>query len=306
MKRRHFRLRNPSHPVRRRAQSLVAALILLAFVTALFGSMAMGLFLEAGLAAGQNERIAAFYLARAGIETAAAELLAHEAETHFVADPWRDNSEAFSGRAMGPGNFDVRHRRPEDGRFAFGAVDEESKVNINKASGAMLEALHPAFTREAVYATLNFRLQRPFRTVSELEALDILPPGTLRQSPPQGGGVLADLLTVFGDGRVNVNTASPTVLACLPGVTRQEAEAFAAWREEHGEAVADLEEAAQRLAVGAERIDEFLQRTRTDSEHFTATSTGRIPDSPGTTAEVRQVMRRTDDGLVVLEFEQLR
>lgn len=296
----------PARRGRREAQSLVAALIVLAFVTSLFGAMSVALWAEAGLATGHHERLEAFYAARAGAEAAMRELLADDPAVDALTDGWSDNPEAFEGVGLGRAVFHVRYRRFEDGAFVFGAVDEERKVNINTASASMLARLSQAFDRDSAYAVLNHRMRRPFRSPAELEELGILRRGTLREPLPGAHGRLGDLLTVFGDGRVNVNTAVPHVLACLPGVTLEKAEVFALWRKETGFAVADLGEAARLLGVGAEHGEGFRRHAKVSSDHFTIFASGRLPDAPGAAADIRQVVNREPGGLTVLEFEQLR
>ncbi len=90
--------------------------------------------------------------------------------------------------------------------FRYTMVDENSRVSLNTASQAVLARV-PGFDLDAAVAVTTSTL-RPFHVIEELRALDEkIPPETLQRARP--------FLTVYGSGKVNINTAPPEVLQAL-------------------------------------------------------------------------------------------
>lgn len=107
-------------------------------------------------------------------------------------------------------------------QITYQIEDLERYVNINTAPDALLEAL-PGIDR-SVARRIRFRREgaegasprAPFQDLAELRTLEGL------SEPDWFGGAgepgLGELVSVHGDGRVNINTAPESVLAVLPEV----------------------------------------------------------------------------------------
>jgi hypothetical protein len=135
-------------------------MLLLAFMTSLFGSMALVLLLEERAARLQGDRIAAHYVARSGLAAAHALLLEDDAAIDCPADAWQSDADRLARVAVGEGYYDVAYAEPMTGRRRTGAVDEERKLNVNVAEAAMIAALHSALTDEAAEAIVARRAER--------------------------------------------------------------------------------------------------------------------------------------------------
>jgi len=98
-------------------------------------------------------------------------------------------------------------RRQELGRgaFEYTLVDEESRININTVPQEVLARL-PSIGVDGAVAITTTTL-RPFHLTEELLLLDAITPEMWQDSK--------DLMTVYGYGRVNLNTAPPAVLSAL-------------------------------------------------------------------------------------------
>lgn len=109
----------------------------------------------------------------------------------------------------------------ENDIVAYVIHDEERYVNINTAPQALLEEID-SLSRSAVRRivarrdTLREEQRMPFNAMEEIRYIRGISEddwfGTRRATG------LKDLLTVWGDGKINVNTASREVLESIPGM----------------------------------------------------------------------------------------
>lgn len=118
--------------------------------------------------------------------------------------------------------------------------DLERRIDINTAPLEILENL-PGLSRSALRAIHARRTgvgdagappgEGPvrFHDIAELRDLDDVDEAAWRGEGEAPG--LRDLMTAFGDGRINVNTAPAGVLVTIPNVTEEDAETIVAWRE---------------------------------------------------------------------------
>lgn len=127
----------------------------------------------------------------------------------------------------------------------------EDRVNIQTADENSLTALR-GITRQIAHAVVTYRGQHQFQSIADL--LDVTPPANQSPSADPGdssGGQpgnqvvsenlfldLADNVTIDRGqsqaGLINVNTASLDVLVCLPGVSRELAQAIISHRASGG------------------------------------------------------------------------
>jgi DNA uptake protein ComE-like DNA-binding protein len=124
----------------------------------------------------------------------------------------------------------------------------EDRVNIQTADENALNALS-GMTPQIAHAIVAYRGQHQFRSIADL--FDVTPPQNQRgprldnQAQPGTGMVsddlfasIADSITISSDqnqpGAVNINTAGLDVLICLPGITRELAQAIISQRQSSG------------------------------------------------------------------------
>jgi len=295
-------------------QALIVTLVVLAFITSVMSALSLSLLLDVKAAERHNRRVQAYYLARSGAEVAMHELLRDDPSVDALADPWcRDGSTPMKAN-LGDGEFHVDAVSEVTGKGRAGIVDEERKLNINKADPAMLRNLHPAMTTEIVQAIVARRSQRPFECLGELAALPETPKGFLtlpRKDAPAG---LESLLTVHGEGKINVNTAPLAVLRSVESIGPERAGKLIGLRNgEDGEPgteddrpFATVREIQQRLEMDGAPFAGARPWVAVTSRHFTIVATGSVPGKRPTVRRVRQVVRRDNEGIRVERFEQVR
>ncbi len=187
-----------------------------------------------------EERADTRLIAEAGVKKAIAKL-AGEAEEKFdsLSQKWSNDPEAFRDVAIGDGKFSVFYET-DSGESRFGLIDEESKININGADAQVmsrlfrlsgldeLEAQDLAFAvvdwRDAdsqlsgpsggaegsYYRMLAFSYEpkdAPFEALDELLLVKGVNENIFQK--------IKRYITIYGSGRVNINTAGKVVLLSL-------------------------------------------------------------------------------------------
>ena len=103
-------------------------------------------------------------------------------------------------------------------------------------------------------------------------------------------------------GVVNINTAGVEVLACLPGMTRDLAQAIVTFRKSNGY----FPNTAHLLKVpgmSPEIFRQVIPRVSVRSETFRILSEGRVPAS-GTRQRIQEIVRVSLDGLTTLSYRE--
>src|SRR5438445_2919019 len=175
--------------------------------------------LDQRLVSYQRDRLTALYLAKAGYLRALVELERGPIpQTDSYLDSWANNPDAFRLTPLGPGSFTVSYALPGQDPPAgvvYGIVDEDRKININTAPKAILARL-PGMTEEVADALLEWRARhkslvviedKPFKVLEELRLVDGMTPEVFQALEP--------FVTVYSDGKVNLNTAPREVMAAL-------------------------------------------------------------------------------------------
>ncbi len=179
------------------------------------------------------------WLARAGIRHATAVLNMEASADSLnawdaVTEVWAYSPELFKHVACGNGFFAVGYAIKNDEadvREVYGMVDENRKINLNRAPAEILLRL-PGMNAEKVAALLDWRDRDDISEAGGAEAayylalhpsyrckdadLDCVEELELVRGFTQHDVQrLRPLVTVYGDGRVNINTASAEVLQVL-------------------------------------------------------------------------------------------
>ncbi len=202
---------------------LILVLWILSFLVLLGLGLAYTTSLDQKLVGYQRDRLMALYLAKGGYYRALAELEQDPTpQVDSYLDPWAHNPDAFQEAALGQGSFTVSYPLPgEDGSegVVYGVVDEDRKVNINTASQAVLLRL-PGMTDEIADSVLDWRAEhrglgeslgkvkdRPFKVLEELLLVEGMTDEVFQGLQP--------FITIYTDGKVNLNTAPQEVLKAL-------------------------------------------------------------------------------------------
>jgi len=310
-----------------RGYALIAALIVLILLMTLTTTITLTLMTEARLAANEERRMQTLYAARAGLEVAAARLMADEPSVDGLGDLWTTMGDEPGEVVAGGGTFNVVRQDEVGGGEKGGMVDEERKLNVNVASAAQLETFlrlaipdpdRAEFIRKITAAIVERRKAHSFAAVAELTTVDGIDYEFLNLTRDKAPAGLRSLLTVYGDGKVNVNTAPVVVLAAVNGLDHNLAETIVAYRETGGpnggrRLIKDLADVKERLQWSDAAFEQIADQLCVASRHFTMTSVGRPASEVEAVAElrtserriVRQVVRRDGNTLTVVTYEQL-
>jgi general secretion pathway protein K len=186
-----------------------------------------------------KNRAQMYYLAKAGVRRAIAEIRSDETEDYdALNDNWSNNEEAFKNIELGNGIFSVEYAL-DNGESRYGLIDEERKININSASLGVLVNLFTIVGRvtssqalEIASSIIDWRDEdeEPLEDGAESGYYITLKPPYICKNAEFG--VLEELLfvkgmtedifykvkekiTVYGEGAVNINTADSLVLRSL-------------------------------------------------------------------------------------------
>jgi general secretion pathway protein K len=186
-------------------------------------------------------RIESYQLARAGVEKAIIEVLSETNSWSGPGESWC-KEDLFKNIGLGGGSYSVWHKVVQaDGSVAtvYGMGDEESRININKASQKQLSAfvmtaggMDSAAAADIAASIVDWLdkdddmltggaeknyyegLSQPirchngdFQSVYELLLVKGMTPALFERLGPH--------MTIYGTGKVNVNTADAVVLASV-------------------------------------------------------------------------------------------
>lgn len=232
-------------------------------------------------------------------------LLGEDANQNGILDPEEDDG----GETYPPDNRDGRLNAGWAGLISFeswGANQDaagQDRINIQTASEMELTALN-GITPDLARAIVEFRNQERFENIADL--LDVAAMSRPQPQPPQQAGsgpnqsptqnaqprptgpklISEDLFLQIADnvttqsettlhGLVNINSASQAVLACLPGITEELAQAIVNYRESAGY-FANIGWLLRVPGVSREIFQQVAPRITARSETFRILSEGKI------------------------------
>jgi general secretion pathway protein K len=212
---------------------LVTTLWILTILVILAAGIGFRTSLEARLNKYNMDSIRGRYFARAGVYKSLG-ILANDNNSY---DSARECGAAFP---TDKNAADIFSEKPEDGSFTvgfeeeasfhYGMMDEERKININTASQAVLESLLSAGSPEAAASIISWRgqtqvlngawddyyksLEAPYECKhAEFSVIEELM--LVKGVTPELFDSIKDYVTVYGDGKININTATKKVLVAL-------------------------------------------------------------------------------------------
>jgi type II secretory pathway component PulK len=214
---------------------LILSLWILALLTLMASSISFHATLQMKVVRHHMNQLQGRYLAQAGIFWTMNFLTKIDKETYqTLSQEWSSNPEAFRERKLGHDSFTISYTFLDSqlgSQIRFGIMDEERKININTAPKEILLEL-PEATEEIVDAILDWRdkntsaerrgveneyyqdLKIPYPSkdgpIEQLEELLLV-----REVTPELLKKWLSLLTIYGDGRVNINTASGEIFQMI-------------------------------------------------------------------------------------------
>ena len=239
--------RNPSDG----GVALIVVLLLLALLLTVVAEFAQAMRLEAVTARNFRSALSEAWLAEAAYQRAVAEILPNALAHELDADGALMFRRVRLGSPTVPERLDLQ---VNPGRLSYRLTDESARINLNRATREVLDRLFQEIgveksNRDVIVDSIQdwrdpneehrlngaesdyyLRLPVPYRSknadfdsVDELLQVQGVTRAMLYGRPDVPG--LAEHLTVFGTGAINVNTASPVVLRAL-GLAPAEVEAL--------------------------------------------------------------------------------
>ncbi|MFA5146426.1 MAG: hypothetical protein WC515_03485 [Candidatus Omnitrophota bacterium] len=221
----------------RKGTILVASLWILSILSIMAVGIGFRTSLEARLSKYNLDRMKSLYLARAGsfrsLEAISADGRDYDSMREcgiMISDeygPEAGPSVFFSDIRAGDGTFSVGYT--SDKKYYAGMSDEARRININTAPAAVLERLLGPGNEEVASYVIDWRdtdaitargesedayyqsLEHPYRCKNG----NFLAPEELfmvRGMTPEIFYNIKEYITVFGEGKININTAPPRVL----------------------------------------------------------------------------------------------
>lgn len=227
---------------------LIITLWTLSLLTIFTVSLGYNIACQLRLADHLQDRLKMYYLAKAGIERAIIELEVDETPGYdSLNETWANNEEFFKEVPLGDGYITVSYQLEErvsesqsvkesEEITMFGIMDESSKININKVPAEILRVLlerigeverdeaidianaiidwrdvdiitSPSGAEDKYYKDLELPYEcknGEFQVVEELLLVKGMSPEIFSK--------IKDIITIYGEGKVNINTVSSTTL----------------------------------------------------------------------------------------------
>lgn len=305
---------NPRSPIPdpRSGAALIVALWVLIILSLLIGAFAFDMHIEAGITAYYRKRLRAQFAARAGVEYAKLVLARSysvkeegpeegEDEETYVQAFNLSHGVGVSGVKKAVGRDEVSvDILPEQGRRNVNHLGDDDWEEVLDQANVPQELwpglidcytdwvdandehqLNGAESDDAFYTDRGYECKNaPLDTVDELVLIKGFTPAIVFGGPPiEAGGEplagIAPLFTVWGDGKVNVNTASREVLLTLPNLEDFDVEDIMEGRAgsdgEMGtkdDGFKNVDEVIARLGLGPEQAEAVRSRITTSERRY--------------------------------------
>lgn len=233
---------------------LVAVIWVLAILTVLTLGFAGRVLLDQRAGALTVDRSRAQYLARGAVEYAVAEIQNRIAVQAYIeqarallaarqggapmlqpiSSEGPSNLYAESANLLAEGAIFAAGEAMQGDKVTFTIEDAESRINLNSAPEEVLDNIEGISFRtvNAIVrrrgASFSTDEPRPFLAVAEARDLDGITEDIWEGDGDSPG--LRDLFTVYGSGRININTASEPVLRAIPDLEEAAVAAIVSYR----------------------------------------------------------------------------
>jgi len=213
--------------MQRKAQVLIIFLWILTTLAILTVSLADRIALVLKYTQTRRDMLKASFLAYAGMNRGIAELKQDMKQNNpnydGLTETWADNEDKFAKIQLTDNPEEYATIKNETGKF--GMIDEDRKININKAPKnlllALLEYYNIASAQEIVDNILIWRESLPYNS-EDYESLGYLPKAKpfaniaelmlVKGIEEEDFKKIAKVITVYGDEKININTAAPEVI----------------------------------------------------------------------------------------------
>ena len=208
-----------------------------------------------------------------------------EGRTSYAQQWSRPKNLLESGEDGAPLYSEAENDEFANDQCAYVIQDEESRVALSAAPNEILDEV-PGLSRSLI-RKINYRRRgnrddneppQPFQTIEELRFMEGVSDNDWFGQDDKPG--LRDLLSCYGDGRINVNTAPEQVLECIPKVSAVAGSIIEYRKGEDGilfteddKDFASLEELGTKMRISGAAIEAINKYCKVTSQFFTITGT---------------------------------
>lgn len=230
-----------------RGSILILTIWSICFLSTLAVILGLGVRQKLQLVQRLDERDQLRLVAAAGIKQAIAQIRQDKESTFYsFEDSYADDPSVFKETALGEGRVDIRYDLFDEAsgqtKVCYGLIDEERKINVNTADAEVMERLFKFVlsvdevrAQDLAASIVDWRdadseLSTPVGSAEDpfyrnltynpyeakdapLEAMDEL--RLVKGMDANSMEKLKNYLTVFGDGKININTAPKAVLLAV-------------------------------------------------------------------------------------------
>lgn len=164
----------------------------------------------------RNEQLRMFYLAQEGIDRAIITLSEDDVEFDGAGEQWCKDFSLQKEAAL----------------LSYKVVDEDRFLNINSVPREVLDNIGLVFPEITSQIIDNIDKRRPFNLEQEVIDTTGIDKDDFYPDAIDAEQHLGGLITVFSDGKININTASSTVLIMIPDMSEAAAEAIITRRQD--------------------------------------------------------------------------
>jgi len=229
--------------------------------------------LEVHAAAYEMDQLTGRLLAHAAIEAGMAKLresFNQNPEFQSLSDAWAKEQTVPAEEILGPDAADFASAVT----VTYLIVDENRKININKADENFLrnfDLLPSSAARDIIARRLGEDKvtsgdDNEFGAPEELLELKNVDVSDWLGDPDSSELSLCDAVTVYGSGKINVNTAPEEVIAAIPGLNKRAASAIVESRP-----FKDFSKLEKLIDVDSEHVSLIEKYCTPTSSHFTIT-----------------------------------
>lgn len=261
-----------------------------------------------------------FFIAKAGAIKTAVEMQQYASNSwQALNEPWAQASNLSREIPLGAGSFTRQGEGGDSGSGWRGLTDEERKLNLNSASAGILQnclviagRLSSSKAADLAAAIIDWRdaddaempggaesryyefLTPPYRCKNgNFETMEEL--ALVKGVTPELGARMADYFTVYGRGKVNINTAGEEVLTSL-GMSAGLADKILQFRKgadgRAGTGDDGIFKSSAQISdflslekdLPAKQRQQLLDWLDVRSEYFSGRALGRLTGKPGATA----------------------
>ncbi len=169
--------------------ALVFVLWIVVLLSAVAFEMSFKGHLRAQISAATGDTTKAFFLARAGVEKAIADLASMDSTLQAQYEMREDGALLYRNIELGVGTFTLYAGKDADGAHVYGMQDEASKLNINVVEAMLLENL-PGLDAEIAASIAEQKQFQPFHDLEDLLLVEGIDRAMLFGEDQNGNGIL--------------------------------------------------------------------------------------------------------------------